>query len=161
MEYNDYCLHLLEIVQEKDINKFKLICKEYSKKHPIIWRNIYHKKSGDTALHIAARIGCVEILRYLKDDADFEQSNFDGKRPIHEAAQYGQLECLQFLIKIAVKIDCLKRADWTPLMLACTKNNLEIIQYLIEAGADPKLRNKDGWNSFHIACRIIIMEQQE
>lgn len=47
----------------------------------------------------------------------------------------------------------MKRADWTPLMLACTKQNLDIIQILTENGASPTLRNKDGWNSFHLACR--------
>ena len=41
----------------------------------------------------------------------------------------------------------------TPLMLACTKSNLAIVQTLIDKGADQTLRNKDGWNSFHVACR--------
>ncbi|XP_046561854.1 ankyrin repeat domain-containing protein 16-like [Haliotis rubra] len=38
-------------------------------------------------------------------------------------------------------------------MLACTKTNPEVIRALLEKGADPALRNKDGWNSFHIAAR--------
>jgi ankyrin repeat protein len=38
-------------------------------------------------------------------------------------------------------------------MLACTKDNFEIITELLEAGANPKLLNKDGWNSFHITTR--------
>ena len=38
-------------------------------------------------------------------------------------------------------------------MLACTKDNFEIITELLKAGANPKLLNKDGWNSFHIATR--------
>lgn len=41
----------------------------------------------------------------------------------------------------------------TPLMMACTRRNLDVIQELLSHGADPALRNKDGWNSFHIACR--------
>lgn len=50
-------------------------------------------------------------------------------------------------------IDPLKRADWTPLMLACTKRNLQVIRHLIENGANLRLENKDGWTSFHLACR--------
>lgn len=50
-------------------------------------------------------------------------------------------------------IDPLKRADWTPLMLACTKRNLQVIQYLIRNRANIRLVNKDGWTSFHLACR--------
>lgn len=84
---------------------------------------------------------------------NFEQANFDGKRPLHEAAQAGQLECVKYLLEQNVKVDSLKRADWTPLMLACAKNNFAVIKALINAGADPSLQNKDGWNSFHLACR--------
>ncbi|CAL1531520.1 unnamed protein product [Lymnaea stagnalis] len=42
-------------------------------------------------------------------------------------------------------------------MLACTKKSEQIIKLLLIAGADPSLRNKDGWNSFHIACRYSLL----
>lgn len=38
-------------------------------------------------------------------------------------------------------------------MMACTRRNLEVLKVLLDHGADPTLQNKDGWNSFHIACR--------
>lgn len=38
-------------------------------------------------------------------------------------------------------------------MMACTRRNLGVIQELLSHEADPTLKNKDGWNSFHIACR--------
>ena len=41
-------------------------------------------------------------------------------------------------------------------MLACTRNNLEIIQFLVENEADLNQLNKDGWNALHIAIRFII-----
>jgi hypothetical protein len=41
----------------------------------------------------------------------------------------------------------------TPLMLACSKDNLEVIRVLVEAGASLVAVNKDGWNCFHIAAR--------
>ncbi|KFV19582.1 Ankyrin repeat domain-containing protein 16, partial [Tauraco erythrolophus] len=41
----------------------------------------------------------------------------------------------------------------TPLMMACTRQNLEVIKALVEHGANPLLKNKDGWNCFHIASR--------
>lgn len=41
----------------------------------------------------------------------------------------------------------------TPLMMACTRRDLGVIQDLVEHGANPLLKNKDGWNSFHIASR--------
>lgn len=41
----------------------------------------------------------------------------------------------------------------TPLMLACTKHSLSVVQELVAAGANLRLQNKDGWTAFHIACR--------
>ena len=38
-------------------------------------------------------------------------------------------------------------------MLACTRNNLDIIQLLIKNNADINQVNKDGWNCFQIAIR--------
>lgn len=38
-------------------------------------------------------------------------------------------------------------------MMACTRRNLEVIQDLVKHGANPLLKNKDGWNTFHIASR--------
>lgn len=51
-------------------------------------------------------------------------------------------------------VDPLKRADWTPLMLACAKRDSQpVIHRLIQGGANPHLTNKDRWSPFHIACR--------
>ncbi|XP_072922580.1 ankyrin repeat domain-containing protein 16 isoform X1 [Hemitrygon akajei] len=112
-------------------------------------------RSGDTAVHYAARHGHLQVLKYLIEDlgADVELVNGDYKRALHEAASMGHRECLRYLILRGAKIDCLKKADWTPLMMACTRRNLEVIKDLIDSGANVTLKNKDGWNCFQIACR--------
>ncbi|KAM6216219.1 ankyrin repeat domain-containing protein 16 [Rhynchocyon petersi] len=111
--------------------------------------------AGDTLLHSAARHGFRDILAYLTEvwKMDIEATNRDYKRPLHEAASMGHLDCVQYLLDRGATVDCLKKADWTPLMMACTKKILEVIQALVEHGANPLLKNKDGWNSFHIASR--------
>lgn len=38
-------------------------------------------------------------------------------------------------------------------MLACTKLRADVVSLLLRHGADSLFRNKDGWNSFHIASR--------
>ena len=51
-------------------------------------------------------------------------------------------------------INALKRADWTPLMMAVAKpHSIEICKILLENGADVKLVNKDGWTPLHISAR--------
>ncbi|XP_023367096.1 ankyrin repeat domain-containing protein 16 [Otolemur garnettii] len=110
---------------------------------------------GDTLLHCAARHGRRDILAYLTEawGMDIEATNRDYKRPLHEAASMGHRDCVLYLLGRGAAVDCLKKADWTPLMMACTRKNLEVIQDLVEHGANPLLKNKDGWNSFHIASR--------
>ncbi|XP_004605512.2 ankyrin repeat domain-containing protein 16 [Sorex araneus] len=106
-------------------------------------------------LHCAARHGRLHVLAFLAEAAglDIEAADRDSKRPLHEAAAAGHRDCVRYLLTRGAAVDSLKRADWTPLMLACAKRSLEVIQELVENGADPLLKNKDGWNSFHIASR--------
>uniref|UniRef100_UPI0037E98E8D ankyrin repeat domain-containing protein 16 n=1 Tax=Semicossyphus pulcher TaxID=241346 RepID=UPI0037E98E8D len=112
-------------------------------------------RSGDTLLHYAARHGHLDIVEYLIKQVgmDVEAYNSDYKRPLHEAASMSHQACVSYLLREGAKVDSLKKADWTPLMMACTRRNLDVIQELLCHGADPALRNKDGWTSFHIACR--------
>ncbi|XP_031795841.1 ankyrin repeat domain-containing protein 16 isoform X2 [Sarcophilus harrisii] len=112
-------------------------------------------RGGDTLLHAAARHGHRDILAYLVEawELDIEAPNRDYKRPLHEAASLGHRDCVLYLLQRGAAVDCLKKGDWTPLMMACTRKNLEVIQDLVEHGANPVLKNKDGWNSFHIASR--------
>ncbi|NWR58626.1 ANR16 protein, partial [Bucorvus abyssinicus] len=118
-------------------------------------RNQRYGRSGDTLLHHAARYGHWDILAYLVEvlGMDVEAYNSDYKRPLHEAASMGHGECVSYLLDRGASVDCLKKADWTPLMMACTRRNLEVIKALVEHGANPLLKNKDGWNCFHIASR--------
>ncbi|XP_076751287.1 ankyrin repeat domain-containing protein 16 [Xylocopa sonorina] len=125
------------------------------------WTLFRYFTSGDTALHVAARGGHLNIVRYLceafeKPDFRVDVANKDMKRPLHEAAQFAHSDVVKYLIKKGATVDSLKRADWTPLMLACTKTGneaFECIAALLEAKANPFLRNKDGWTPLHIVCR--------
>ncbi|XP_034382459.1 ankyrin repeat domain-containing protein 16 isoform X2 [Cyclopterus lumpus] len=112
-------------------------------------------RSGDTLLHYAARRGHLDMVEYLIKQlgVDVEAHNNDYKRPLHEAASMSHQACVSYLLREGATVDSLKKADWTPLMMACTRRNLGVVQELLCRGADPALKNKDGWNSFHIACR--------
>ena len=75
--------------------------------------NYSHAKSGDTLVHIVSRMGQTQILSVLWEHGfALEVDNFDGKRPLHEAAQSGHYDCVRFLLEAGVKVDALKRADW-------------------------------------------------
>ena len=66
------------------------------------------------------------------------------------------MDAVRFLLESGCMshVNALKRADWTPLMMAAAKpNTYEICKLLLEHGADPTLSNKDGWTPLHIASR--------
>ncbi|XP_051889887.1 ankyrin repeat domain-containing protein 16 isoform X2 [Pristis pectinata] len=154
MAQEDQVKHLLRLIQEGNLHLLKEeVCKCESVRTAMV--KGHFGRSGDTALHYAARRGHLEILKYLVEElgADVELMNSDYKRALHEAASMGHRECLRYLIARGARVDALKKADWTPLMMACTRKNLEVIKDLIDSGANLTLKNKDGWNCFHIACR--------
>ncbi|XP_046821890.1 ankyrin repeat domain-containing protein 16-like [Vespa crabro] len=148
----------LHACQNGDLLKVKNLTLKYDVQDWTIFR---HSVSGDTPMHVAAREGHLNVVEYLCDA--FERPDFkvnvvnkDMKRPLHEAAQFARTNVLRYLIEKGATIDCLKRADWTPLMLACTKIGSEAckcIRILLEAKADPLRRNKDGWIPAFIICR--------
>lgn len=77
------------------------------------WANCQLNKSCDTVVHLSVRHGHADVVKYLCNSSfTLEQQNCHGKRPIHEAAQFGQTECLRLLLEKGVKVDSLKRADW-------------------------------------------------
>uniref|UniRef100_A0A8C5MGR4 Ankyrin repeat domain-containing protein 16 n=1 Tax=Leptobrachium leishanense TaxID=445787 RepID=A0A8C5MGR4_9ANUR len=155
MSHGEQQKHMLKLIQD---GKLKLFQEELERQAHLASSELPCKhfgKSGDTLLHYAARHGHLNILSYLVEvlAIDIEVVNSDYKRPIHEAASMGHRDCLLYLLNKGVQVDCLKKADWTPLMMACTRKNLDVIKDLIEHKANPMLRNKDGWNCFHIATR--------
>ena len=103
---------LLKLVQDGDLNAFlRHIELFYSDDR---WHNVYHKKSGDTFLILAARHGHMDLVKYLwsKCASDLECGNYDGKKPLHEAAQMGHDDCIQYLCSKGASIDSLKHGDW-------------------------------------------------
>ena len=124
--------------------------------------DVNYERSGDHLLHVLCKTGKLDVLKYLKQDFGADKfdplarrvKNLEAKTLLHESAQFCQPEVTQFLIDLKCEVNALKRADWTPLMLACTKkNNLKVVKILIEGQADLDLVNKDGWNAFHLAAR--------
>ena len=100
----------------------------------------------------------MSIFRALFTDAKpnhfiFEKNIFHRSMNVQNCKH---MNSLNLILILGANVNSLKRADWTPLMLACTKKGLEAhkcIQLLLKAHANLSIRNKDGWTAFHVACR--------
>lgn len=124
------------------------------------WNVIYYEKTGDSILHIASQHGYKHIIHYLLTEfipCAVDIKNRDDKTPLHEAAQFAQFDSILELCSFGANVNAIRRGDWTPLMLACTKIkndvNYNIVAKLVHEGAHINIQNKDGWTCAHLLAR--------
>lgn len=72
--------------------------------------------------------------------------------PLHCAAKYGDNKALQFLIANGASIEK-KAFGCTPSLLAASEGHLDILQYLIDRGVDPRQRDYHGRTVLHWAAK--------
>lgn len=70
--------------------------------------------AGDTIAHLACQKGSIEELQWCGKNfpSILQVRNKVGKVPLHDAAIFGHLECVQFLLDSKVDINPLKRGGW-------------------------------------------------
>ena len=118
--------------------------------------------NGDLPLHIAIShhswvptltfpIHVMELVikRYPPASTVF---NKNGSSPLHEICRIGSIQILN-IITTDISLDTPDSCGNTPLHIACVNNNYyqkEIIQWLIDHGANSCLQNKDGNLPHHL-----------
>ncbi|TSR99383.1 Ankyrin repeat and SOCS box protein 2 [Bagarius yarrelli] len=103
----------------------------------------------------AIRDGDVGTLRQLIKQADCNvlMPNEYGWIPLHEAAYYGQEQCIKALLRVQPgMINKRTLTDQTALLLAVTGEREECVACLLEKGADPDIANKDKETPLYKAC---------
>ncbi|KAI5058828.1 hypothetical protein GOP47_0026998 [Adiantum capillus-veneris] len=130
---------------------------------------------GDTPLHQAARCGnCLALKLILTyDSTDSTIRNHDGDTALHLAVASGRLPSVEALLickNAASSLDAKNKARLTPLLVACSSKYAyhmmnrtntgpkttpvkEIVELLIQEGADINARDKDGNTALHLAAR--------
>jgi ankyrin repeat protein len=77
--------------------------------------------------------------------------NKPGWTPLHYAATRGHLAVMNLLLDEHAYIDAESPNGTTPLMMAAYYGTTSAVKLLLEADADPTLKNKLGLNAFDFA----------
>ncbi|MXQ95060.1 hypothetical protein E5288_WYG010452 [Bos mutus] len=83
------------------------------------------------------------LTAMIKAGKNLSEPNKEGWLPLHEAAYYGQLNCLKALHRAyPAVIDQRTLQEETALYLATCRGHVDCLQFLLQAGAEPDISNK-------------------
>jgi ankyrin repeat protein len=105
---------------------------------------------GDAALHLAALYGHLSIVSLLlSKGAQVDLCDEDGGLPLHDAAAGGYVEICRLLLLhnpslTATTINAQDNEGDTPLICAVRGSADEVVQLLLNNGADPRKGNEYG-----------------
>lgn len=106
--------------------------------------------SGHKAIDYATAHGLKEVVIRLIVDGT---SDIQGNTPLHQAVFNGQSEIVCLLLSTSPDmIDVTNDAGETPLLIACMKGNLTIVNLLIDAGAEVNKALLNGNTPLHFAA---------
>lgn len=109
-------------------------------------------KNDESPLMLAALNNQLDIAKALIDkDADV---NKPGWAPLHYAATKGHVDMINLLLENDAYIDAESPNKTTPLMMAAMYGTTGAVKALLEAGADPTLKNEQGLSAIDFAQRV-------
>ena len=105
----------------------------------------------ESVLVLAALKGYLTLVQKLVDnDADVNKT---GWTPLHYAASGGHVPVIAYLLEHSAYIDAESPNGTTPLMMAAMYGSPEAVKELIQAGADPTIKNQLGLTALDFAVR--------
>ncbi|MHA7832202.1 MAG: ankyrin repeat domain-containing protein [Flagellimonas sp.] len=81
---------------------------------------------------------------FLSAGANVNQKDVDGNTPFLNAASRNQLEMVKLLSQDVTNFNIANEKGQTALILAVENNGPEVVDFLLDQGADPLLTDKDG-----------------
>ncbi|MFZ4285777.1 ankyrin repeat domain-containing protein [Variovorax sp. HJSM1_2] len=106
-------------------------------------------EKDESPLMLAALQGDLATCQKLiAKDADVNKT---GWAPLHYAATNGHVAVMQLLLDENAYIDAESPNKTTPLMMAASYGSTEAVKFLLEAGADPTLKNEKNLSALDFA----------
>jgi len=114
-------------------------------------------RSGETALHWAAKYGQDEFLKLLVDNgADLNLADYERQQTaLQYATANGDMLSVSALLKSNRHCDlCLQDSGgWNPLRRAAAYGHLNLVKALLDCGTDVDARDRDGWTALRWAAQ--------
>ena len=112
----------------------------------------YRTVNDESALMLASLRGYIDVCKDLiARNADV---NKPGWTPLHYAATGGHSSIVELLLDNHAYIDATSPNASTPLMLAAKYGTIDVVKQLLEAGADPLLKNGLGLTAIDFATQV-------
>jgi len=136
---------ILYILDQSEEDWWKARCKG---KEGLIPSNLVESASSDgstSPLHDAAKRGNIDLLKEcLVNRLPVNQMDPAGNTPLHWASRAGQVQCVQELLGVPqVSVDKANKLGDTAIMLGTAHGHAQVVDYLLKAGANTKLKNND------------------
>ncbi|HET9646057.1 MAG TPA: ankyrin repeat domain-containing protein [Burkholderiaceae bacterium] len=110
-------------------------------------------RDGNGVLHIAARMGCHQVLEELAPRAlDINEQNWAHQTPLMLAVEAEATPCVHALLKHGANSGLRNGNGATALMIAANRGALAIVETLLDHGADADLQDRNGWSALHFAA---------
>ena len=130
-------------------------------------------EQGNNALHLAAQgenVKMIQILmRYISLRVTRDSSrlayrgiNLEGKTPLHMAAATGFLDTVRVILDHEDGTTILETKDnrqQTALLIAASAGNIDVVNLMIDKGANPRVENKDKESAIHISARSYLCHE--
>lgn len=100
----------------------------------------------------AASAGSLERLKeLLKEGADADMKDDEGRTALHFASGYGELDCMEVLLDAGASINACDDNKNTALHYSAGYGNKEATELLIKKGADTSLKNAEDKTAKEVA----------
>ena len=118
------------------------------------------RKGRRSPLHLASCSGALEVVKMLVEaGAGVNVTDNDGDTCLIDAAGNGHTETVRYLVGLPeVDVNHCNRYNDTALHCAARELHPEVVQVLIDAGADIDTRNNDGHSPLHCASTSGALE---
>lgn len=117
---------------------------------------------GETALHIAARCGFVDICELLLEHGlEIDVRSERRCTPLHSAARSGKFKTFKFLVEHGADVNAQSEHGDTPLHEAAAAGSVEICKMLLDHGVDVNVKDAYGFPPLHAAMVLARTTTQD